>query len=376
MSAVLSIAAEAELSREQPVFYFDFGPVLALSRGLQRNPERAALMCEHCVRRLAPADVMIPDRDGFFLVMHSATGSAAEALAHEINLALLELFFGTEARDKSLSTICRRATLAEIEVKGITPPPRPPAPSPATGQVEADPLRRLSQSGLAGYEGLSTGFVPLINLKRGLASVFLCGPVRQQKDRQVFGDAAYAGIDARDRASLEEALLEYSLSFARAMTPTEQATAIATSVSFETLAGSRGRQLYQKALRAASVAANPFLVVKIDGIPAGTPQARLAEIVSVVRPFVRRVFLELPDWDLTILQRGGVLGVAGLMARMPAEAVRPPDRSSVTNLVRLAASQRAVACITGLANADQMGFAKQAGVHFAARCDQTRALAA
>lgn len=377
MSGAMAIAPGTDLCREQPVFYFDFTPVLASSRTLQRNPERAILMCEHCVRRLAPADVMIRDQDGFFLVVQSASGTAAEALAHEINIALLELFFGTEARDRNLSTICRRATAEEISGKNIAlPAPGPATPACSTEQVEADPLRRLSQSGMAGYEGLSTGFVPLINLKRGMASVLLCGPVRQLKDRQLFGAAAYAGIDARDRASLEEALLEYSLSFARAMVPTEQATAIATSVSFETLASSRGRQLYQKALRAGAVSTNPFLVVKIDGIPPGTPQARLSEIVSTVRPFVRRVFLELPDWDLSALQRGGLLGVAGLIARMPAQAVRPPDGRAVSGLVRLAASQRAVACITDLANAGQMAFAKQAGVHFAARSEEAQALAA
>ena len=377
MNTPLCIAAGSDLSRQQPVFYFDFTPVLASSKALQRNPERAILMCENCVRRLAPNDVMIHRQDGFFLVVQSASGSAAEALAHEINVALLELFFGTEARDKNLSTICRRATVEEIGSTGVAlPVPHPVQQACLNDQVEADPLRRLSQSGMPGYEGLSTGFVPLINLKRGMASVLLCGPVRQLKDRQLFGAAAYAGIDARDRASLEEALLEYSLSFARSMAPTEQATAIATSVSFETLASSRGRQLYQKALRAASVSANPFLLVKIDEIPPGTPQARLSEIISMVRPFVRRVFLELPDWDLAGLQRGGLLGVAGLVARMPADGSRAPDNRAVTGLVRLAASQRAVACITDLATADQMAFAKHAGVHFAARCEEPQALAA
>src|ERR1700722_8122328 len=101
-NAILSIGDQPELDAARPVYYFDFAPVLARSHALRRNPERVQLMCDHCVKRLAPGDTMLAESSGFFLIVHSAEGNAAEALAYEINVALLELFFGTDALNQNL----------------------------------------------------------------------------------------------------------------------------------------------------------------------------------------------------------------------------------------------------------------------------------
>jgi hypothetical protein len=362
---VLSVDGSAALNPAQPAFYFDFGPVLERSQALRRHPERIQLMCENCVKRLAPADIMLPQESGFFLILLSVEGGAAETLAQEINIALLELFFGTDTLNQNLGSICRRATLQEISAKGITIPAIPKKPS-ATEKVEADPLARLAQSGLAGYEGLSTGFAPVINLARDNSALYLCGPTRQHKGRTLFGLAALAGINRTDRASLDEGLLEYSLGFASAKPDAKSATAVVAPVHYETLAWSRGRQIYQKALRTADVAANPFLLVKIEGIPTGTPAARLTEIISMVRPFVRRVFVELSEWDPNLM-RGGHLGVAGFMSALPDNASLPVAGRAMAHLVQFAAAQQALACITNVSSANHLALARAAGVRFAVR---------
>ncbi|HWY63080.1 MAG TPA: hypothetical protein VNW15_14355 [Rhizomicrobium sp.] len=215
----LSIGGQPALDEARPIYFFDFAPVLARSQALRRNPERVQLMCEHCVRRLAPSDIMLAESSGFFLIVHSAEGNAAEALAHEINIALLELLFGTDALSQSLGTICRRATPEEINSKRITiPPPARSAGRPsALEKIEADPLARLAKNGLPGYDGLTTGFVPLLDLRRGTNSLFLCGPVRKLKNKTLFGTPALAQINPKDWPSLDEAILDYSLGFVRSM---------------------------------------------------------------------------------------------------------------------------------------------------------------
>jgi hypothetical protein len=362
---VLSIDGDAAADPARPAYYFDFAPVLERSQALRRNPERAQLMCENCVRRLAPSDIMLAEDSGFFLIILSAEGHAAEALANEINIALLELFFGTDALNHNLGSICRKATLAEIESKGIVIPP-PPKAADRTGQIEADPLARLAQGGLPGYDGLTTGFAPLINLSRETSALFLSGAVRQKDGKTLFGMEALSGTDPRDRASLDEAMLEYSLSHARGVLPTRSATAIMTPVHYETLAWSRGRQLYQKALRHADAAGNPFLLVKIEGVPSGTPAARLTEVIAMVRPFVRRVFVELAEWDQNLV-RGGMLGAAGYMATLAQSASLAMAGRTMSNLVQLAAAQQAVACIANIEGANHLALARSAGVRFAVR---------
>ncbi|HWY63079.1 MAG TPA: hypothetical protein VNW15_14350 [Rhizomicrobium sp.] len=136
-------------------------------------------------------------------------------------------------------------------------------------------------------------------------------------------------------------------------------------MNYETLAWSRGRQLYQKALRAADAASNPFLLVKIDGVPPGTPATRLAEIISMVRPFVSRMFVELSDWDQGIL-RGGLLGVAGFMTSLPEDVKLAVAGRTVTNLAQLATSQNAIACIANVGGSNQLAMARTAGIRFAA----------
>lgn len=346
-----------------PVFHFDFDPVIARSRALSANPERVQLICEPCVRRLAPADIFIAEERGFFLIVQSCAGTAAEALAHEINVALLELFFGTEVLT-GLGTICRRASFSEVEAKLGRSMPRPPPPRPATDAVEADPLARLATSGMDKFDGLKTGFLPMINMRNGQASIFWCGAIRNTGKNTLFGSAALAGLDSRDRAPMDEAILEYSLGYARRMQPVEGAVAIGTSVSFETLAWSRGRQLYQKALRAANQAHNPFFLVKIEDIPPGTPAARLAELTAVVRPFVRRVFLELPEMKPGAF-RNGYLGASGLVAALPQQADPHALSRLMGDLSQVAGLQQALACVTGAENA-ALALARKTGIRFAA----------
>jgi hypothetical protein len=359
----LSVDSRLAIDPQHPVYYFDLAPVLSRSSALQHNPDRIQRMCEQCVRRVAPRELMLFKDSGFFLVIQSSGHVGAEAVAGAVNVALVELFFGTESYS-GLAAMFRLAQHGELGATGIAPGAPARAPS-QTENVLADPLARLAESGVPGYEGLQAGFLPMINLRRDAASIYLCGPVRQRGSETVFGSAALADANPQDRASIDHAMLEYSIGFARAVVPTKFAAAIGTSVSYETLAWARGRRIYQEALRAANVAENPFLIVKIENVPAGATVQRLAEVVSVVKPYVKRVFLELPDCE-TGLTFAGQIGASGLISSLSANATPAEAGRIAARLVRTAMAQQALSCIDGVTGAEALARVRAAGVRFAA----------
>jgi hypothetical protein len=65
-------------------------------------------------------------------------------------------------------------------------------------------------------------------------------------------------------------------------------------IHFETLASRAGRQAYLDLCRTIPDAVRQLLVLEIDGMPEGTPQSRLLEIIAVIRPFCRGQNIRVP----------------------------------------------------------------------------------
>jgi hypothetical protein len=376
-AAIISIDGNA-VTAHCPAFYFDFSPILERCEGLRQHPERVALMCQNRVRATAPAELMLPREHGFFLIVQTRMGAAADALASEISVALTQLFFGTDSL-AGLAPLFRPVPYAEMCEAGIAMPvpqtmaaaaqaASPGARKPSRlAEQNPDPLAHLAQGALPGIEGLKSGFLPMFNIQREAPFIHMCGAVGRRYGRTVFGPAALKECAPKDRPSLDQAMLEYSLGFTRQIVPTKFTAAISTSVSFETLAWSRGRQLYQHALRAADAVNNPFLVVKIDDVPPGTPVSRMAEIVAMVRPFAKRVVLHLPDCDVGLMQSGQI-GAAALCATLPANATPPAIVRFANWLNRAAMGQQALSCVDGVDNRNALPLLRAAGIRFAAGC--------
>ena len=366
-------AAAYEAAADHATFYFDLTAVLTRCPSAMRNPDRLKLMCEHVVERIAPAEVILFKDGGFFLMVQSCDGPAADILAGAVNFALIKLFFGTECiSDNNLPSIFRSVPVAEIIATGMALPRTPKLPDAirkaeqaSFERMQKDPLLHLAESGMPQYYGLSRGFLPVYNLQRGTASVFFCTPIRTIGGKVLSGTAALTNIDPRDRPSLDNLMLQHSLYFARQIVPTKHATMVGATVSYETLATSRGRQLYQHALRTANVANNPFFIVKIDDIPAGTPVNRLSEIVAMVRPFVKRVFVQLPDCEFDLI-RAGNIGVSGLGVSLSPNATLATVARTATWLQRTAAAQNAVSCLDSINRQAELDLARRAGIRFAA----------
>lgn len=65
-------------------------------------------------------------------------------------------------------------------------------------------------------------------------------------------------------------------------------------IHFETLASRAGRQAYVELCRMIPDAVRQLLVLELDGMPEGTPQSRLLEIIAVIKPFCRGQNVRVP----------------------------------------------------------------------------------
>ena len=347
----------------RPVFYFDLAPVLAqCGRSSLGSPERMQLTCESCVRRQAPRETVLFAGSGFFLVVQSCENPAAVACAEGVNIALLRLLFGSE----------KLAPPALAQIFRAVEPPGAQGATAATASA-AKPSRAASDAAadrVSPWPEISTeqefrlDLTPIFDLRRNSASTFFCTPVRDCSDVTPSGGAEPQPIASADREWIDLAVLVQALALARRIAEAREVVALAAPVSFETLARPRGRRLYQDILKRMSTAANPHFIVKIDGIPPGTPSMRLADIIGMVRPLVRHVFVELPEGPMRF-SGAGVLGASGFSTVLSSASRACEMTLQTRQLVNLAANQRALSCVCGVGDAATLAMVRHAGVRFA-----------
>lgn len=307
----------------RPLFFFDLEPVLERAGPtMLRNPARLEIVCEHCIRAVTQFDAAIFTATGFYLVVTSCNEPQATQLACHISAALLKCFFGAaDAPIEELTALFRRPSAAEVSPLAAAVESAAPAQSATDDAIvfadeapaapfKGDPLDELERRGVNTRAGFRLGFAPVHDLRKGTLPTFFCMPVRLADREIAYQRDGFAGIGPREFPRFDRAMLGHTLAFSRRLNGAGIVAAVGASVSFETLASSRGRSLYLEALRKAQCANNPYLIVKIDMIAPGTPYVRLLELVSVVRPLAKRVFVHLPESDLAVIEQAN-LGAAG-----------------------------------------------------------------
>lgn len=357
----------------RPLFHFDLEPVLERAGPtMLRNPNRLNIVCDHCVRSVSQYDDVIFSDTGFYLVVNSCEEPQATQLARQISIALLRCFFGeVEPPADLLQSLFRTPT--EHELASIAAR-MPKAPGAAVASVEpasriepttasGDPMVELAVRGIHSGEAFRFGFAPFFDLRRGTVSTFFCDTVRMHDNEIVHQRDSFASIGSRDLPRVDQAMLLQALAFSKRLKESGVVAAVGTNVSYETLAWSKGRQFYQNALRATNSADNAYLIVKIDMVPQGAPASRLQEMVAAIKPFARRVFLELPDGDFDPIQ-SAQLGAAGYVVFLRPGMAREEIAARAMRLARLCSMREALSCverIPDLASADRV---KAAGVRF------------
>jgi hypothetical protein len=357
-----------------PIFFFDLEPVLAHTRSaLSRDPERLRSVCEQHLGALVSSEVLIFSSGGFYLVVQSCADTAALGLANRINLSLRKLFFGTDNLvPAQLATLYEGVKpVASAPTTRVFPtttasaaPVADDAPSVSAEKRVA--LVQLASQGRLPEQNIELSFVPVHDLRQRRVSAFFCSPVSDVPGAsRAYGYRAFQRTDRHEWPLVDRAILAYAVKFARRLTASGIVAAVGTSVNFETLAWSQGRKIYSQALRAIGASDFPFLILKIDDVPAGTPPSRLAEILSAVRPLVKRVFVHLPDCDIPTHQCGH-LGAFGFVLTLPPRST-PAGAHAVSNwLARASEIQTAVSCVDHIDNDAILARVRQAGIRFGA----------
>jgi len=203
------------------------------------------------------------------------------------------------------------------------------------------------------------GLIPLFNLRSPAPPIYLCGAVSNKDGNKLFGAEALHSCHPQYRPSIDLAVLACSLQLPPVRTLTR--SAVAASVSYETLASLGSRQIYQSMLKAAAVADNSSIIIKIDDVPAGTPASRLADIVATLKPLVRRIFVQLPEGDRSLM-RSDAIGLSGICAAIPPGMAAQDLAEFALRLERTALAQHAVACALGAEGVAALRILHNAGI--------------
>lgn len=369
---------DADFLLSRPLFFFDLAPVLDRAGStMLRNPNRLEIVCDHCVRAVTDTDQMVFAGCGFYLVVTSCETPQAEALARKISIVLLRCFFGMgEPPADLLAALFRKPTADEFAAlagpgaplpredaapEAGTPAAEPPRPAIAAA---TDPLVELAVRGVHRPAAFRFGFVPVHDLRRGTVSTFFCGTVRLHDGEIVYQRDGFASIGPRDMPRVDQAMLLQTLAFGEKLRLAGIVAAVGTSVSFETLGWSKGRQFYQNALRSTASADNNYLIVKIDAIPPGTPAMRIAEMVAAIRPFAKRVFVHLPYDAIGTIQDTN-LGAGGFVTSAGPGSTHEEIAALSQRFAKLCNLNGALSCVDQIPNAAAASLVQAAGVRFA-----------
>jgi hypothetical protein len=230
------------------------------------------------------------------------------------------------------------------------------------GQPQTASLGVLARDGVYLEQGVELTFFPVHDLRRRAVSTLFCAPAFAGA---IFGHQAFQQLKQAELPFIDRAILTHSLNFARRLGEAGIMMAVGVPVSFETLAWSKGRQIYQWALRSAHVADQPQLILKIEDIPPGTPADRIAQVVSSLRPFCKHIFVHLPN-DHIELGMTGRMGASGLVLSLQRRAALPEILADSRYLSRVAVAQGAMSCIDHVESDEALHVVRSAGIRFAA----------
>jgi hypothetical protein len=373
-------SAEADPARlpDFTVFFFDLESALDRAHGgVARGSEHLRALCRHELEALGSDDVLIFGATGFYLVIKSRPEDEALALARRLNTALSVSLLGN-------STL---STDGSLEMFRIAPPSQIKANDPSGNETaqshgdrteavveesataistrrSRDSYEELALRGTLAADSVELTFTPVKDLRRGRATTFLCAPAYCVAHKPIItGYQAFQGLGATEFPFVDRAILAHSLKFARRLAQDNIYAAVGAPVSFETLVSSKGRSIYQEAMRAAGVADCPYIFLNVRNVPPGVTASRLADIVACLRPFARRVFVQLPDTHVPI-ENCGFLGASGFSLRLTAGAEISQVQGASEWLVRICEAQTALSCVESIDDERALEAVKRAGVRY------------
>ena len=232
-------------------------------------------------------------------------------------------------------------------------------PTPAASLVE--PIS--AAHALLAEKGLKLGLFPMWELKKGASnSLFLTAFSGNGVSALTTGTSRLLGAEA-PIIDIEISHLCAAAAYAARVRAENKVCALAVGVSYDTLGCFRSRIRYMAALQAMAFPSSNPLLVRIEQIPEGAPQGRIAEFVAMLTPKNVRVTLEF--CSLASLRRVDIrLGATALGGTLPANADRVLALETAERLVQKAMAQKAFSYLENLDSPEHLAVANRANIRF------------
>jgi hypothetical protein len=143
---------------------------------------------------------------------------------------------------------------------------------------------------------LRVSYRPIWDRARNVVSTYLCvGHLPSDGGSGILWEGALVTRgNPADRAQFDEAVLARALGHLSDLVRERRVALVAVPVHFETLgASARRRRIAELLDGRMSESERKLLVIEIDGVPAGAPQARLLDMIAPLRRNCRAVILRL-----------------------------------------------------------------------------------
>ena len=180
----------------------------------------------------------------------------------------------------------------------------------STLQPGSDPFSINDEDQDRGLEGVDFGFLPLVNRKSGVISIFHCTAVRLDSfDRIINGHDVLSGSeDEKSAIELDQLTLARAKIGLMDMTMRKRIALVSIPVSYATLSRPRARQDFMAGMKSVPAELQRYLVITLTGFPDGVPAATLSEHVHLLKNNVRGIAARVqPETNsLKVLKDAGV----------------------------------------------------------------------
>jgi hypothetical protein len=227
--------------------------------------------------------------------------------------------------------------------------------------LTADTIKTI-QAHFATY-GLKLGLLPIWNLKRASSNCVFVTPLSVDSVAVPSGKLITRGMTDAQILDLEIDQLVAAAYFAEQMRAAGKVCAVGVGVSYYSINSFRARIRYLTALQKLQFHSKNPLLLKLEQIPAGAPEGRVGELVSMLSSENVRITLELESIAAVAMLelRLGLVGVGGVI---------PPglDKSAAAllcrKLVHYVGAHKMFAFLDRLDSEGQCVLAAREGVKF------------
>ncbi|KAA0687172.1 diguanylate cyclase [Azospirillum brasilense] len=290
--------------------------------------ERVHVYAERMLKKvLSPRDVWFRYGENHYIIVFAqADRKSAQLTCSKVMESLHQALLGhadtrritvkTAVVDIGGGIALDTARLADLLKDAVHKPEGTAPDSPAAdGAVPAAEVRRphwteMPADTITPQSRPKVLFRPVFDVKHKVVSTYCC---RTDADTARYLNCMDAFDPEREEAvfDLDMETLSLAVSTYNELYANKFRYAQTIPVHFGTLASSRRRREYIQACRMIPRVLMPFLAFELDGLPAGVPYGRLAEIVAMLRPFARAAMVILRDdaGDLSVYATAGVKGV-------------------------------------------------------------------